>query len=288
MMHLTPLDWFWICSLFILGACVGSFLNVFIYRWPREMSVNNPPRSFCTTSNKPIPWYDNIPVISYLMLGGKSRFDGKPISIRYPIVEILTALIFVSIYLTTPHPFVVVVYLVMTSGLIAASFVDLETKYIPDEISISGIFLGIALSFACPELHNTKDHWHSLLIGLTGALAGAGSLWIIGELGSLVFKKPAMGLGDVKLLAGVGALLGPLSVPYIIMTASIFGTVIGISVSLYKKEDLRGSTLPFGPYLSLGILSWILGGKHLPAWYWNYINSDPSVALSLVAPGIFW
>lgn len=271
---------------FVFGCCIGSFLNVVIYRLPQGLSVNNPSRSFCTTSGQTIPWYDNIPVISFLLLKGKSRFDGKPISWRYPIVELLTGVLFVAVWVMT-HRWhsgqfwwlIALIYMMITAGLIAASFIDLDHFIIPDEISKTGIVLGIALSAAVPDLHVErvpgmmfKDAiGEAFLASIVGAIAGYGMLWLIGEFGRMAFKKDAMGMGDMKLLAGLGAFLGFKAVIFIIMAGSLFGSAVGLVLIVTKRLE-KYSRIPFGPYLALGALFWILGGSEIMEWYIRYIT----------------
>ncbi len=252
---------------FILGTCIGSFLNVVIYRLPRDLSVNHPKRSFCTTSGKSIPWYDNIPVFSYLLLKGKSRFDGQPISIRYPLVEILTGLLFLWVWSSHPgQPVTGFLYLVLTGFLIAGSAIDFEHYIIPDEITKTTIVLGIAFSAIWPALHGTEDYGASFGWSLWGAVFGYGLLWLVGYLGKKAFKKDAMGMGDMKLMAGIGAFLGAQAVIFALIMASFIGAAIGLSLVAAKKKELS-TRIPFGPYLSMGAFIWMIGGDRLWNWY---------------------
>ncbi|MDZ4744082.1 MAG: prepilin peptidase [Verrucomicrobiota bacterium] len=263
---------------FIFGACIGSFLNVVIYRLPRDLSVNSPRRSFCTTSGKSIPWYDNIPIVSYLMLKGKSRFDGQPISIRYPIVEVLTGVLFLWVWSAHPGNAVTAfLYLILTGFLIAGSGIDFEHYIIPDEITKTSIVMGIVLSAIWPNLHRTEDYGTSFGLGIWGALFGYGLLWIVGYLGKIAFKKDAMGMGDMKLLAGIGAFLGAQAVLFSLVIASFAGAAVGLSLVAGKKKELS-TKIPFGPYLSFGAYIWMVGGDRLWDWYLRTLIPSEEVA----------
>ncbi len=254
--------------IFIFGLCIGSFLNVCIVRMPQEKSVVNPP-SHCPRCKKPIFWYDNIPVLSYLLLGGRCRFCKEKISIRYMIVELVTGCLFYWLYLEFGLSAKFFSYAIMTSGLIVAAFVDIGHRIIPDEISIGGMAAGLICSVIFPQLHET----HSFLLGfgrsLMGLLIGGGSIYLMGVIGDFIFKKESMGGGDVKLLAMIGAFLGWKSVLLTFFIAPVFGAVLGIIVKIRTKE----SVIPYGPFLALGaiislfwsepIIRWILSGYGL-------------------------
>ncbi|MDX2225775.1 MAG: prepilin peptidase [Verrucomicrobiae bacterium] len=261
-------SWILTAFLFVFGTCIGSFLNVVIYRLPREdMTLNNPARSVCTTSGKMIPWHDNIPILSFLILGGKSRFDGKPISWRYPLVEALTGLLFALLW--TVHRdvwLVALIYMGITSALIAASFIDLDHYIIPDEISIGMIVLGIALSWACPTLQGVGDRGTAFGWSALAALIGYGVFFMIGVLGRLAFKKDAMGIGDMKLMAGVGAFLGIKAIFFALILSSFLGAAVGMTLIAMKKAD-KGARIPYGPYLAIGTVCWMLFGERVWDWY---------------------
>lgn len=252
--------------IFILGSIVGSFLNVCIVRMPQEKSIMFP-GSHCVHCQKLILWYDNIPLISYFLLMGKCRFCHKKISIRYWIVELITAVSFVFFYGFFGWNWVLTPYLVFHCALIVATFVDLEHRIIPDEISIGGMILGLIFSFLMPQLHNTSSHLLALGKSLLGVLIGGGSIYAMGLLGDFLFKKESMGGGDVKLLAMVGSFLGWPMALLTFFIAPFFGAVFGIIVKLRTKE----STIPYGPFLALGALISLFWGKDLIRWIlFNY------------------
>ncbi len=273
-----------------LGACLGSFLNVCIYRIPREVSVITP-RSHCPHCDTPIAWYDNIPVLSWLLLRAKCRQCGGSISARYVIVEVLTALLFLLVWLKFGTPDtgrmlglapmndlrLVPVYWLVVFGLLLGTFVDLEHMIIPDRVSLGGIVLGLGLSALVPALHHERTAMGGLGASFLGAVTGSGMLWITALLGKLVFKKDAMGMGDVKLLGAIGAFLGWLSVLFTIMISSFTGAIVGVSLVLSQRKEMQ-SRIPYGPYLALAALIWLFWGPTL----WNaYIEwLIPATSLS--------
>ena len=247
--------------IFILGSIVGSFLNVCIVRMPQEKSIVFP-GSHCVHCKKSILWYDNIPLISYFLLMGKCRYCHKKISIRYWIVELVTAVSFVFFYGFFGWNWVLIPYLVFHCGLLIATFVDLEHRIIPDEISVGGMILGLIFSFFIPQLHNTSSHLLAMGWSLLGVLIGGGSIYAMGMLGDFLFKKESMGGGDVKLLAMVGSFLGWQMAVLTFFVAPFFGAVFGIIVKLRTKESM----IPYGPFLALGALISLFWGEGLIRW----------------------
>jgi len=242
----------------IAGLLTGSFLNVCIYRMPDSKSVVSP-RSHCPYCKKTISWYDNVPVISYLMLIGKCRFCKKPISSRYIIVELLTASIFVLlISLLGLHP-TTIIFIALCCGMIVATFIDFEHQIIPDEITYGGMVLGLILSIIFPQIHGTSARLHALGFSALGLLAGGTIIYLTGWLGKLIFKKDAMGGGDVKFLAMIGAFVGFQNVILIYFLAPFFGSIVGIIMKLKYKVDI----IPYGPYLSIATLVAILWGDKI-------------------------
>ena len=252
--------------LFVIGSVVGSFLNVCIYRMPRDKSVVQP-ASFCPHCRKPIRWYDNIPFVSYLLLRGRCRFCHKKISARYILVEALTASLFMFLYGRLGLGPLYGIYAVFFSSLLAASFIDLEHQVIPDEISLGGLGLGIALSFLFPSLHGTSSPVASLVSSLLGALVGGGSIYLIGLLGNFLFKKESMGGGDVKLLAMVGSLLGWEKALLAFFIAPLFGSVVGITLKLTRGAEV----IPYGPFLSLASFIAFLWEREI-LWYLGIVR----------------
>jgi len=263
-------DWFWSAAVFVFGSCVGSFLNVCIYRIPRGESIITP-ASHCPICGNHIAWYDNIPILSFLLLRGRCRHCSQRISPRYPLVEALTALLFLAVWLRFGPGWLTPVYWLATGGLIVASFVDLEHMIIPDRISMGGIPAGLLLSVLFPEMHAQQSRLAALGWSLAGAATGAAALWAIGVLGKLVFRREAMGWGDIKLLGAIGAFLGWQGVVFSIIASSIVGSIVGIYLVLSGNSEWQGR-IPYGPYLALGAMIWILWGPELAAWYQSLVS----------------
>jgi len=243
---------------FLIGTVVGSFLNVCIYRIPRHKSILFP-GSHCPRCKKDIIWYDNIPILSYIALLGRCGYCKKKISFRYPLVEFLTAVMMVCLYLKfgfTGHFFV---YTALVSALIAVSFVDLETHEIPDEISLGGLVIGLIVAFALPSMLDGSNRWTGLAQSALRVLAGGGSIYIMGALGSVAFKKEAMGGGDVKLMAMIGSVLGWKLVLLAFFIAPVFGAFVGVIAKVRHGSE----TIPYGPYLSLGAVIAIFFGNSI-------------------------
>ena len=243
---------------FALGSCVGSFLNVCIYRLPREQSVVRP-RSRCPSCRRLIVWYDNIPLLSVLLLRGKCRHCPARISWRYPLVEALTGGATVAVlqrFGTTPVGFS---YVAFVAALIAVSFVDLEFQIIPDEISVGGLVVGVVLSGFIPALHGTDSRWLAVGRSLLGLVAGGGILYVTAVVGDFIFKKESMGGGDIKLLAMAGSVLGWKLVLVTFFVAPVLALVPGLFVLLFKKTHI----IPYGPFLSLGLVVSLFYGEQL-------------------------
>lgn len=264
---------------FVWGACVGSFLNVCVYRIPRELSVVSP-RSRCPHCGKPIPWYFNIPLVSYLALRGRCAFCKAHITARYVIVELLVAVLFLLVWfkLDVPESLrlaglgvftdwrLLPVYWLFVSGLVLGTFVDLEHMIIPDRVTLGGIFAGLALSALVPSMHD-QEHWAaSLLSSAVGAAVGWGLLWAVSVLGKMVFRKDAMGFGDVKLMGAIGAFLGWPAVLFTVFVSSLFGSLVGVSLIATGRKQMQ-SRIPYGPYLALGAAVWLFWGPALWGWY---------------------
>lgn len=254
---------------FVLGAVVGSFLNVCVCRLPKNESVIHP-RSRCPKCGNGIAWYDNIPILSWLILGARCRYCREIISWQYPVVEGLTGLLFLAVYwrfgLTLASP----IYMLLAASLVLVTFIDLTDWTIPNEVTFPGIPLGIGLSLIGMFYPDSglivKDVFHAL----AGAVVGGGILYLLDKIALVVFKKPGMGFGDVKLLAMLGAFLGIISVPVIIMISSLLGSIVGITmVIIQKRKGTEGDAhyLPFGPYLAFAGLIYLFFGSDLIAMY---------------------
>ena len=349
---------------FVLGAAVGSFLNVCIYRLPRDLSVNQPRRSFCPSCKNPIPWHQNLPLASWLFLRGRCANCGSRIAFRYFAVELLTALLFLAIWLSFRWD-IAIAYWVFVSLLIVATFVDFEHFIIPDEITLGGTAVGIVASFILPALMGTDRRIVSVVTSLASAVLGYGLLWLVLEGGKLVFGKKkirldvptpftwtrkeddadfvvgeerglwsdyfarekdllllqcneaaidgrsfgnttlrfhfdrvviaeeefdlnkidrisgvvrelqipreAMGRGDLKFLAAIGAFLGWRAGLFSIFAGSMFGSLVGLATFLIGKR-VWSAKLPFGPYLAFGALVWMFFGNFLTSWYLGLLS----------------
>jgi len=243
---------------FMFGMCIGSFLNVCIHRLPSSMSIINPSRSFCPQCNSAIQFYDNIPVLSYLWLKGRCRNCKASISLRYPLVELMAGILAIAILFMFGLTLEGVVYFVFISSLLVITFIDIDHKIIPDIITLPGIPIGLSASIVLPDMT-----FKSSLLGL---LVGGGSLLLVAWTYSLITQKEGMGGGDIKLLGMIGTFIGWKGVIFTIFAASLTGTFVGIIVMLLKGKNLKFA-IPFGPFLSIGAMSYIFFGDKVFFWY---------------------
>ena len=344
---------------FVLGAVVGSFLNVCIYRLPLDLSVNDPKRSFCPACKKDIPWHQNIPLLSWLFLRGRCANCGSRIAFRYFAVELLTALLLLAVWRSFPWQ-IALAYFVFVSLLIAATFIDFEHFIIPDEITLGGTAAGVIACLILPGLMGTEGRVQALLTSVASAALGYALLWLVLEAGKLAFGKKrirletptpfswtrqgddadfvvgddgglwsehfarendqlilqcdaavidgrdfgatplrfhynrvavgveefqldalqtitgvvrelqipreAMGRGDLKFLAAIGAFLGWRAVLFSVFAGSLLGSLVGITTLLIGRR-VWSAKLPFGPYLAAGALGWMFFGEALLGWY---------------------
>jgi len=236
-----------VCSAFALGAVIGSFLNVCIYRIPAGESVVTP-RSRCPHCQTTIHWYHNLPVVSWVLLKGRCAYCAAPFSIRYPLVETLTGVLFALFFFRFGlHPVTLVAWL-LAAALVTISFIDLDHQIIPDVISLPGIPIGFLCSLVLPWVT-----WQSSLLGI---LLGGGILLAIALGYEWLTKQEGMGLGDVKLLAMLGAFLGAPAVLPVIFLASIMGTLVGVPMMMIKRAG-RKLAIPFGPFLAAAALVYL-------------------------------
>jgi leader peptidase (prepilin peptidase)/N-methyltransferase len=242
---------------FLLGSILGSFLNVCIYRLPKKESILSPP-SHCPHCGEPIRFYDNIPILSYLVLGGKCRHCKQHISLRYPVVEGLSGLLSLALFIKYSLTAQFLLLLLFAAALIIITFIDLDYQIIPDIISIPGIFLGIGASFFIPIMS-----WFESLFGI---LIGGGFLLLVAIGYKWLTGREGMGGGDIKLIAMVGAWLGWKAIPFILFSSSLIGVLIGGGTGLMKKRGLR-SRIPFGPFLSISSIIYIFFGPEIISWY---------------------
>jgi leader peptidase (prepilin peptidase)/N-methyltransferase len=245
----------------VLGAMVGSFLNVCIIRLPKEESIIVP-GSHCPNCKTPIKFYDNIPLISYLLLRAKCRYCHEAISIQYPLIEGIAAVSSLLLFIKFGASLTYLFYFSFVAALITVTVIDLFHQIIPDVISLPGIGVGLLASLVIP--------YQTFLNSLIGVLCGGGSLFLVATLYQWWFKREGMGGGDVKLLAMIGAFLGWKSVILTILLSSLIGSITGIVMIILKGKDFKYA-IPFGPFLSLGAAISLFFGDHLINWY-LYIN----------------
>ena len=248
--------------IFSFGLCIGSFLNVCIYRLPISKSIVHP-RSMCSNCGTLIAAYDNIPILSYLWLKGHCRHCRIKISPRYPMVELLAGLFALGTYLKFGLTVEALIYYLFFAALIVVTFIDLDHRIIPDIITLPGIPICFVAGFALPTI--------TYIDALLGILVGGGSLFLVAWAYSLITKKEGMGGGDIKLLAMMGAILGWKGVLFTIFVASLAGTLAGLAVMLQSRKGLK-LAVPFGPFLSIGSITYIFFGTPLIVWYFNLLG----------------
>lgn len=274
----AELPWFAPTLVFIIGLCVGSFLNVCIYRMPRGLNIAWP-NSFCPVSRAPLRWWENIPVLSFLFLRGRGRVSKKSISWQYPAVELLTAGLFLALWHSFTPP-VAISLMVMSAFFIAGSFIDWQFKIIPDMLTVGGTVAGLVAALWVPALHGvagTGLNASLLSLGhaLTGALLGAGLVVWMAVAGELAFRKEAMGFGDVKLMGGIGAFLGWQATVFALFAGAFIGllvvAVLMIAEALQgKKENFFGREIPFGPMLCAAALVYVWVKPSVIAWWQTF------------------
>jgi len=245
-----------ILAVFILGLVIGSFLNVCIYRIPEGKSIVSPPSS-CPSCGSRIRWYDNIPVLSYLMLRGRCRSCGERISIQYPLVELTTAVLSVLLFLRFGVSIDMLYFLVLTCSLIVISVIDIRLKLIPVRLCYFCMLFGMALS----PLSST-----GFINSVLGASFGAGIVLFIIETYYVVRNVEGMGYGDANVLALIGAFLGWRKILLVLFIASLVGTAFGLTYMLLSRKGLKAS-IPFGPFLSAGAFITIILGDRIISWY---------------------
>jgi leader peptidase (prepilin peptidase)/N-methyltransferase len=240
----------------LAGLCIGSFLNVCIHRLPLKQSVVHP-GSRCPGCGYALRWYDNVPVISYAVLRGRCRSCARPISLQYPIVEIVTAVIFVLHWYSFGPTALLPLRLLFACALVVLFLIDLEHQILPDVITLPGIVTGVVCSLFFPP---------GPLMSFLGVLLGGGLLWAIAEAWFRLRKVDAMGFGDVKMLAMVGGWLGVKMVLVTFVLSSMLGGLIGVALIASRRADMA-TRVPFGTMLAVGALVASLYGEDLLAWY---------------------
>jgi len=277
--------WFFTSVVFVFGAVVGSFLNVCIYRIPAERSVVFP-GSTCACG-KPIPWYHNLPILTWILLRGRASCCGEKFSVRYPAIELLTGLLFLASWLMH-SPVVAIIGMLYIAFLICSTFIDLDHMIIPDRFSIGGMVIGVVISICFPVLHGIEggipilQNIQSGVIAIIGALIGAGLVYWIAVLGEIVFRKPAMGEGDVKFVGFIGAFCGWQGAVFAMFGGALLGSIILLPILMVgrllgkggsqsgepeaavaddsEEEAVQfGLQVPFGPMLAGAGLLYFLG-----------------------------
>ncbi len=235
---------------FVFGAAIGSFLNVCIFRLPEHYSIVRP-LSQCPHCHHPIRFYDNIPLISYLILQGRCRDCGEKISLRYPLVEFITAMLALILFAKFHLTLNFLIFFVFVAVLIVITFIDLDHQIIPDVLTLPGIPLFFLLA-----VFVVKVPWMEAAVGL---LIGGGVLLAVAFVYELITKREGMGGGDIKLLAMIGGFLGWKSLIFILLFSSLLGAIIGIAVMVIKKQDMKYA-VPFGPFLSAAAVAYLFWG----------------------------
>jgi len=262
---------------FLFAICIGSFLNVVILRLPERQSLVTPP-SHCPKCNYRLRWFDNIPLLSYVMLGGKCRKCREPISVQYPLIELMTGVLGLACYMHFGLTPAMIVFFIFCAILLAVTFIDIPYQIIPNSISIPGIIIGVTASFFVPEMR-----WQDSVIG---AVAGFLIIFLTAYGYWFLTKREGIGMGDAKLLALLGAFLGWQAIPFIMIASSIQGLLfffLGLAFGLVKKapplpdpdEELqpappdgqeisvRHAAIPFGPFLALSGLEFLFFGRFI-------------------------
>lgn len=257
-----------LCFVVLFGLCVGSFLNVVIYRVPLEKSLIKPRRSCCPHCTHPIAWYDNIPLISFFLLRGKCRHCKKNISFQYVIVEILSGILSVATFLYFQNWFLYLLwFLLFIAPLLAVIFIDLAHRIIPDSISLPGIGAGILVHYLSTSPLFGRQ---ALVDSVLGIVVGGGFLFVVAWGYEKLKKKEGLGGGDVKLAAMLGAFFGWQPVLMILLVSSVLGTVIGLFVVFFKKN--WQFAIPFGPFLVAAAYLQLFFGSSILNWYLSLLH----------------
>ena len=293
----------------LFGACIGSFLNVVIWRLPQEDPARRKlgGRSHCPHCGTMIRWFDNVPVFGWMWLRGKARCCGKAIAVRYPLVELLTAVLFYLLAVMPPFGpvitpdmvlhtealFAFLASLVFTSMLVALTFIDFDTYLLPDVLTKPGMVLGLVAGTwpgVAGQLSNdplVSVELRSLLASVLGLIVGGGVTWGVRILGSVVFKKEAMGFGDVTLMAMIGAFVGWQGSLLTLFLGCVFGAIVGTVLALRRGMSAR---IPFGPYLAMGAMVALFGRETLITWLFvdwpEWQRNNPSSVIAVLGVGV--
>jgi leader peptidase (prepilin peptidase) / N-methyltransferase len=260
---------------FLFGLLVGSFLNVCIFRLPRDMSVVAP-RSLCPQCEKTISWYDNIPVLSFILLRGKCRNCGAAIPWRYPLVELLTGLAFGISVGAFGESLIALKYCLLSAICITLIFSDLEERILPDEFTIGGIVIGLILSWFAPMRagisyffvrDNSDPRVLSVVESLLGIVVCAGSLWLVAYLYQKVRDRDGLGFGDIKMIAMIGAFLGLQGALLTLIISSVVGSIVGLIFIYTTGKNASTYELPFGTFLGAACLATAIFGETVLHFY---------------------
>ena len=252
---------FFVALAALFGLLFGSFLNVCIYRLPRDLSVVTP-RSFCPECGGQIAWYDNLPLLSYAMLRGRCRHCGKPIGIRYAVVEITTAALFALTVSRYGPTILALKWCVFDALMVALFWTDLEERILPDELTLGGALAGLVFSIWVPVpglFGSLSFSWSpraaSVINALIGGLVLSLPVWLLGWLYGHLRKREALGRGDIKLLAAIGVFLGLQNGLFALLLGAVTGSVLGLGYILWKRKDAGSYELPFGSFLCFGAIA---------------------------------
>jgi len=275
------LPWEFEIYAFIIGCCLGSFLNVIIYRVPRQESIVRP-GSHCPACGHPISWYDNIPLLSYLWLRARCRYCHVRISPRYFIVELIAGLLAMAVYIKFGLTLRTLVWLYFTLTLLAITFIDLDEMIIPDRLTLPGIAIGLLAALGLPNFYLLLGPWLgsilmdwgiynlrllSLIGSVLGLFLGGGLVWLIFNLYFVVRKEAGIGGGDFTLMSMIGAFLGWRAVLFTLMFGSVFGLVAALLQAAKGGRLETRMQVPFGPFLSLAALIYLFFGEAILKWY---------------------
>ena len=244
-----------------IGLAIGSFLNVLIYRIPRKISFGFS-RSFCPSCKDKIRFYDNIPILSYLILGGRCRFCKIRISLRYPLVELLNALGYLFLFSEFNLSMAFLAYSFLTSILIAIFFIDIDFQIIPDILTLSGMVAGLALSLV--------PHGLGIVNSAVGAFVGGGVLYLVAILGDWAFKKESMGGGDIKMAAMLGAFLDWQKVFFVFFASAVIGLIISLVLMYFSKKIRSTRMIPYGPFLAIAAVIAVVYGDTIISFYLSH------------------
>lgn len=267
---------FWLFSAFLFGCCIGSFLNVCIWRMPQGESVSDAP-SHCPKCGALIRWYDNIPIYSYLRLWGRCRNCRERISPRYIIIEALTGLLFAAALAKTgwseETPLRLLLLFPMIMLIVTTTLIDWEHRLIPDQTTYPAMIAGVVVSSVFPAVWNLQSYWASGLYSLLSLAVCGVLLSLFAILGRKVARQDVLGWGDVKFMMATGALLGLWGAFFTLLAGALGGMVYGIALGMKRRRKLRRVAIPFGPFLAGGALLWIFCGERVLRLYFQWMQS---------------